>query len=150
MVVVAHRDPKTFDLLHFIGGGLGLCGPDILKELIKIALGARIVVGALSFLDTVGQAVPTDPVQTLPCPHGILPAYLLSLGHFFPHPQIVFAGGAISKVITVLEFHHTRLHPNTGIGRLSAFIWFHHPNLAAQNRADSSLRSQILTTGLAI
>jgi hypothetical protein len=54
MVVVPHRDSETLDLLHFIGDGLGFCGPDVLKELVKIAFGADIVVGAPPFFDAVG------------------------------------------------------------------------------------------------
>ncbi len=131
MKKIIHRNIKSFDLLHFNGHAFCLCGPDVFKELVKIARGTFIVISTGSFGDTVGQTVPANSLQFRSSPHGILPAYIFAFFYTLFHSQIVFAGSAIIKIITVFKINNTCLHPKTGICYFCLFIRFYHPYLTA-------------------
>jgi hypothetical protein len=80
--------------------------------------------------------VPADPVKIRSFSHGILPAALFSFFDAFLHAPVVFAGGAVIKIIAVFKIDHARLHPEAWVGDAGVLVRFYHPDLAPQNRAD--------------
>jgi hypothetical protein len=137
-------------MLHFKGNIFGFGSPYFLKKLVKIAPGTIIVEPANPIFDPAREAVSTGSVYTRSFPHGILPADLFTFFNLLLHSQVIFAGVAIEKIVTVFKFYNTGLHPDTRICSFGLLVRLKHPDLSAKDRPDLRFFSEILPGSLSV
>jgi len=109
--------------MHILGLSPGFRSPHVLEELIKVTGGAFIVIGTRSFLDPASESVTAVPLKARFSPHGVLPAQLLALLCLVSHALVILAGGAIVKIAAGLGSNNACLHPETGVGAESLFVF---------------------------
>jgi len=92
-----------------------LRGKDIFKILVKITPPAIVIHGADFVFRPVGQRMPAGSVLAVPVSQGFLPGDVFAGVCSFSHGVIIFAIGAVVKIVTVFLVCNVCLHPDTGM-----------------------------------